>query len=230
MLRWSLNSYLSINELKNFINSKQIFKNTTEKRKAVKICVIDDEPFSPKRNLFSYGYEIEEISDIKSIEEVSGYDIILCDLMGVGQSFDPAQGGASIIKEIKKNLPSKFIIAYSGARSNTIVAVAAREYADDFIKKDAELNEWTDLLDKFVEQSVDPWAMWRIARTNLLALDVDIKNVVRLEDAFVRSVNAKDTKFLALNEELAKIPANGNVKGVVQSLVASAIYSLIFGA
>ena len=68
MIFGRLNSYSPIGEIKDFVNSRQIFKNQKEKRSAVKICVIDDEPFSPNKNLLAYGYDITEIDDLKSID------------------------------------------------------------------------------------------------------------------------------------------------------------------
>ena len=157
------------------------------------------------------------------------YDIILCDLMGVGEHFDSNIGGASIIKEIKMNFPSKFVVSYTGARSNTVEAQSAKEYADYFIKKDADLSEWSDILDECVDQSVDPYAMWLIARNSLFDLELDIRDIVKLEDAYVKSVLGSDKQFNQLTKVLGNISAEGAVKGIIQSLIASGIYGALFG-
>jgi CheY-like chemotaxis protein len=195
MLRFGLGSYHSILEIQNFSKNNKVNQTITEARNIVKIAVIDDEKFAPLGNLKSYGYDIKEIQDLLRIEEARYYDIILCDLMGVGEHFDRTLGGASLIKEIKINYPTKIVIAYSGATSNSNEAISAKEYCDDFVRKDADLTDWTEVLDDFVAQVIDPYQMWIKLRQELFNNDIDIRDVVRLESAYVESIASKDVKF-----------------------------------
>ena len=163
------------------------------------------------------------------IEEARYYDIILCELMGVGEHFDRTLGGASLIKEIKINYHTKIVIAYSGATSNSNEAISAKEYCDDFVRKDADLTEWTEVLDDFVAQVIDPYQMWIKLRQELFNNDIDIRDVVRLESAYVESIASKDVKFDALNRQISNVNLSNHVKSIVQSMIASAIYSLVLG-
>ncbi|MBY5935181.1 hypothetical protein KUV51_19400 [Tateyamaria omphalii] len=202
-------------------------QNQADLRSAVKIAVIDDEKFQPYSNLKSYGYDITLLHDISNTAEVSGYDIVLSDLMGVGAHFDQRIGGASLIKEIKTNYPTKIVIAYTGARANSAEAIAAKEYCDHFLKKDEDLTAWSEMLDAYVKQVMDPYIMWLNAREGLLDQEIDIRDIVKLEDAYVRSVQTQDADFKLLSQVLSKVNVSGHAKGIVQSLIASAIYSLI---
>ena len=161
---FGLNSYKSVLELRDFAKRNRLNQNQADIRAAVKIAVIDDEKFQPYSNLKSYGYDIALLPDISKISEISGYDIILSDLMGVGTHFDQAIGGASLIREIKKSYPTKIVIAYTGARANSAEAIAAKELCDHFLKKDADLTEWTEMPDAFVGEVVAPYTMWISAR------------------------------------------------------------------
>jgi CheY-like chemotaxis protein len=129
----SINAYSSVLELRDHSKGRKASLSQKEIRSNIHIAVIDDEKFKPHGNLTNYGYKIQELPDIKSLDQVTDFDVILCDLMGVGQNFDQAIGGASIIREIKENYPTKFVIAYTGARANTMEASAAKEFADDFL-------------------------------------------------------------------------------------------------
>lgn len=225
---FGLNSYKSVLELRDFAKKHKLNQTQADLRAAVKIAVIDDERFQPYTNLKSYGYDITLLPDISKISEISGYDIVLSDLMGVGAHFDQVIGGASVIREIKTNYPTKIVIAYTGARANSAEAIAAKDYCDHFLKKDADLTEWSEMLDAYVGQVFDPYVMWVNAREGLLDQEIDIRDIVKLEDAYVRSVQTQDAEFKNVQQALSKTNLSGHAKGIVQSLIASAIYGLIF--
>lgn len=225
---FGLNKYKSVLELRDYAKRHKLSKTQADIRAAVKIAVIDDEKFQAQSNLKSYGYDITLLPDIAKISEVEGFDIVLSDLMGVGTHFDTSIGGASLIKEIKASYPTKIVIAYTGARATTNEAITAKEYCDHFLKKDADLTEWSEMLDAYVAQVVDPYTMWIRARDGLLDLEIDLRDILRLEDAYVRSVQSKDVDFKTLKQVLDKADVSGHAKGIIQSLAASAIYALIF--
>lgn len=229
MVLFGLNSYHSVLEIRDFAKKNKVMQTKADLRGAVKIAVIDDEKFAAFSNLKSYGYNITELQDISKISEVSDFDIVLSDLMGVGRNFDSSIGGASLIREIKANYPTKIVIAYTGARANTAESIAAKEYCDHFLKKDADMTEWTEMLDAYVDQVADPYQMWIAARQDLLDHEMDIRDVLRLENAYVHAVLSKDSEFKDLKRQFSKIDLNGHAKGILQSLIASAIFTLVFG-
>lgn len=223
-----LNSYRSVLELRDIARVTRLSKPQKELRATARIAVIDDEKFQAFSNLTSYGYNITELPDIRSVSEIENFDIVLCDLMGVGNNFDKSIGGASIIGEIKRNYPTKFVVAYSGARANSNESAAAREVADEFIKKDADISKWVERLDEIIHTVVDPYQMWLVARQGLIDNEIDIRRIVELEDAYVRSVQNKDKDFSSVKKILVKIDLGGNAKAIVQGLISSAIFGLVF--
>lgn len=84
-----------------------------ELRKHVNMLVIDDNDFGPEQYLKLNGYQIHHKQDIESIKDVEPYDIILCDISGVGKKLGYEKEGAFIIREIHANYPNKRIIAYT---------------------------------------------------------------------------------------------------------------------
>ena len=47
-------------------------------------------------------FDIDKFDDIENIESLNAYDIILCDIQGVGTKFNTSYQGAYLVKEIYK--------------------------------------------------------------------------------------------------------------------------------
>lgn len=145
-----------------------------------------------------------------------------------GKNFDPNKGGASIISEIKKNYPNKIAIAYTGTRTNANLAIEAKKHADAFIRKDADMQEWQKVLDQYIDTMIDPYKVWIRTRTTLLSHSIDLREIVRIEDAYVRDIRSKNSNFDKTNSIIGRIDLNENVKPILQSVIGSAIFAIIF--
>jgi len=119
---------------------------------------------------------------------VSPYQIVLCDLQGVGKFLNERGQGAFIIDEVKKKSPEKFVIAYTGGSLDDNVTIKAQQVSDFFLKKDQDIDDWRDRLDYITEQLSDPIEVWRRQRDALVDADVPTLDILKLEDAYVRSV------------------------------------------
>lgn len=229
MSYFPLGMYKSNAVLSDYLRKNIRLENITARRNAVPIAAIDDEPFSPQTSLTSFGYNITQLGDIKRVSEIEKYPIVLCDLMGVGVHFDKTSQGATIIQEIKKNYPAIIIVAYTGASLGSVQARAAKDLSDAVIKKDDDNQEWISTLDSLIDRAIDPHSVWKRIRQSLVTSDIDTKDLLILEDAYVRSVLAKDGSFKILRGVLGSLNLKGDVRSIVQSIIGSAIYALIFG-
>lgn len=207
-----------------FANSRS---SDRARRSSVSIAVIDDEPFKPEHNLRNVGYEIDCLSDIKSISEVEPYHIVLCDLQGVGKSLDSKSQGAFIIDEIKRNHPDKFVIAYTGGSLDSDITLRAQKYADYFLRKDADMDEWRDKLDEVIGLISNPIEVWRRQRVALVESNVNTLDILKLEDAYVRSVKAKSPEHYTRAAEMLK--HGSDVRAIANSLIASGIFKILVG-
>lgn len=230
MLPKPLSAYRSVIELREHSNGKKASMSQKDIRSSVKIAIIDDEKFKAHSNLTTYGYKIQELPDIKSLDEVKDFDVIICDLMGVGQNFDKSIGGASIIKELKDNYPTKYVIAYTGARSNTAEANVAKQFSDDFIKKDDDITKLVGKLDEAIDIASDPYERWLITRQGLIDLEIDLRKILELESAYVEAIDSNDSEFSEIKTILKEADLGGHAKGIVQSLIASGIWKIVFAA
>lgn len=227
-MNWTpLGLYKTNSDLQNFRQRRGT--SVAELRKAVPIAVIDDEPFAAEFNLRNHGYTITQLGDIRSINEVEPYRIVLCDLMGVGKHFDPNRQGASLIQEIRFSYPATIVVAYSGSSLNSIPARAAKEHADLTLKKDEDISEWRRVLDDLIQKASDPYFLWNRTRMQLTSMELDTKKILTIEDAYVRSVLKGDAEGKNFSQTLKGVELNKDARAVVQGLVASAIFKIFVG-
>lgn len=228
MWKQALRIFRDNSELRDYMSRTSALQSSQARRAAVKIGVIDDQPFAPQANLLSYGYSISPVGDIKQLNEVAPFHMVLCDIMGVGKHFDPSLQGASIIAEIKKAYPEKVVVAYTGAAMNERAARIANARADRIIKKDISLEEWTQNLDDLAADAVNPYVIWLKLRRRFMELEVRTRDILALEDAYVRSVIASDPRFGVLIDRAAVLGIGQDVRAILQGLASSMIFSAIF--
>lgn len=223
--RWF--SYHQIDDLTSSFKLSAASKTDRDRRSLVPIAVIDDESFKPEQNLRAIGYDIRVIGDIKSLDEIRSYNIILCDLQGVGRHLDTRKQGAFIIDELKRNHPEKFVIAYTGGSLDDAITVSAQQVADFFLRKDADIDEWRDKLDDIISLLSDPVQVWKRQRDALVEADVATLDILKLEDSYVKSIYQKsDRPYKAFLES----PAIGSdLRAIAQSLIASGIFKVLVG-
>jgi hypothetical protein len=230
MRELALRIFRSNAEIQNYLHRAAHLQTIKSRRAAVRIAVVDDEPFAPQANLQSYGYVISPIGDIKNLDEVSGFHMVLCDVMGVGRHFDTKLQGASLIGEIKNAYPEKIVVAYTGAALNDRAARLASERADRTIKKDVDVEEWTAHLDDLAKEAVDPFVIWNKVRARFVQLNVDTKDILVIEDAYVRAILQKDDNFSLLKATTSGSGMRSDVRAIVQGLASSVIFKAIFGS
>ncbi|SFK64282.1 Response regulator receiver domain-containing protein [Shimia haliotis] len=229
MLRHFLMNYKIINDIPNASLKTLHRPIKADKRREVSIAIVDDQPFEAARNLTTYGYKIQELGDLKSISEVASFPIVLCDLMDVGAHFDKNAHGASIIKEIRKNYPATYVLAYSGSSGSDPIVRRASVYADGFIRKDAELEEWTETLDEYISNASDVREVWQRIRSALVEERVDTKDLLKLEDAFVRAYLVGDGELKDMSNISKNMKIGSSARSIVEGLIASTLFKLITG-
>lgn len=163
------------------------------KREDVKLAIIDDEEFPYLDLLRQHKFNIDTYKDIDNLASLNVYDIILCDVSGVGKKFSEKYQGAYLVKEIYKLYPFKIILSYTGisfdARYNEYL-----KYADFSLKKDIDSEEWVDKLDVAIDLVSNVEKRWNRIRDYLLADNVSLLDVLLLEDDFVRKIQRGKTK------------------------------------
>lgn len=199
-----------------------------ELRKYVSMLVIDDNDFIPEEYLKANGYQIHHKKDIETIKDVEPYDIILCDISGVGKILGYNKEGAFIIREIHANYPNKRIIAYTSytydAEYNKFFSLA------DFVApKDFGIDDWINALDDQVRKSIDPVNQWKKIRNCLLENEISTLTIAKIENKYVASVKTKNFDKLKNYVEGEESKLSSIVSDFLSSLCAKIILGTVGG-
>lgn len=197
-------------------------------QRQAEIAVLDDEPFVRTAQLRTHGFQITELGgDIKSVSQVESYPIVICDVRGVGKSFGSAAEGAHVLSEIRKHYPDKFLVAYTGMTYSVAVTEKLAKAADKTVPKDASIDLWVQLLETALHEISDPRRRWIRLRSTLLEMNVDIFDVLRLEEAYVKAI--KETTPALLSSAAKSMRVSDEVKDLVIKFAAAALVQLIEG-
>ncbi len=188
-----------------------------------KIAVIDDEPFIKLESLRAHGFNLTELGgDIKSVEQVMAYPIVICDIKGVGKAFGSDKEGAHVLSEIRKSYPDKFLITFSGMTYNASYNESLAT-ADASATKDASVDYWTTLLEKGLKDVGDPRQRWIRFRKNLLDKGIDLFELFKLEQSFIRSIEKRDPSIMKSH------PVPDDVRDIVVKFTAIALAQILEG-
>ncbi len=215
----------SIDDLEK-IKKSILIKLPHELRKLTKILVIDDKPFTPLENLTSQDYRINWLPDVHGLDECQEYNIILVDLKGTGKRFDAREQGLHLIRELKRRYPDKSIIAYSAGASADIVEQAKLE-ADEFLSKDARIEEWVQVLDASIKSVLDPVENWKKIRDRAIITGVSLFDCALLEHFYIKSLNSKISIIKIVESEKNNFINYNKIKPIVEGLAYGGAIELI---
>ncbi|WP_034349828.1 hypothetical protein [Herbaspirillum sp. GW103] len=191
----------------------------------IQIAVIDDNPFAPRDALLAHNFRLAEIGhDIRTVDQIAAYPIVICDVGGVAKALGSPLEGAHLVSEIRKTFPDKFLIAYTGLTYSLSITNALTA-ADRRLEKDASVDIWVKALEDGIEEISNARNRWVRLRRSLLERGVEIYEIFRLEQAFIKAVQKNKPNYL---EEAAKsAPISSEVKDLVVKFSATAVASLI---
>ena len=178
---------LRVEEYKNTIQIAKLRENT-------KILIIDDDDFPLLQPLSAAGYNLTKKNgneDIKTLDDVYVYDIILCDIKGVGKHFGGTLEGAHLAEQIKIKFPNKIIISYS-ASMYEITYQKHLEKLDGSYSKGLGVEDWSAILDEHIKNLADPIAQWKKTRTILLDNQLPLIEIAKIESYYVKAVKRNE--------------------------------------
>lgn len=175
-------------------------------KKNTEILVIDDDEFIHLETLKNSEYRIEHRQDINSLNDVAEYDIILCDIQGVGKFLKSEYQGAYLVKQIKDKYPNKIVIAYTASFYDPKYEKFLH-CADATYPKGTAPEDWDALLSEMLKELSDPVKQWKKTRSALLKADVPTITVAKYESEYVKAI--KNNTY----ESLKKLYQNSNKPG-----------------
>jgi hypothetical protein len=175
-------------------------------KRTTKIAVIDDEVFTRAPTLRTHGFIVEEVGgDIRSVDQVAAYPVVVCDIRGVGRAFDSEYEGAHVIAELRKAYPDKYLIAFTGMLHN-IKYNKLLSAADDNIAKDAPMETWNDALNTAIVEVGSPLRRWIRFRTHLARDGYDAYKIFLLEQAFIAAYKEKNPELMKKDSLMNQLP------------------------
>ncbi len=159
-------------------------------RNNVKICVIDDNGIDENK-LKKMGYNnVTAIKEYVNKEIIKPFDVVVCDINGIGNEIDPKRQGIAVALDIKKVYPEKIVILYSG--ENPIDYDENLDFKtsniDGFIKKGISTKDFVDQLDIYCSPFWNPIDAWKFAEKNLRDEQTPNKIIAYLEHIYVKSI------------------------------------------
>jgi DNA-binding NarL/FixJ family response regulator len=222
---------LSINDLQRDKEIAANMRSPSDLRRLIPIAVIDDQPFAPEHNLKNNQFQINTFTDIHKIDQIQSFPIVLCDLQGVGLQLASDMQGAYLIEEIKRNYPEKAVIAFTGGATNSTISKRAAAAADDYLRKDASIEDWRELLDKHIKNLSDPVFVWKQLRLRLIQAEITPLELLKFEHAYVSSIKSGShiTKN-AIQRASDSSSAHQTVKREIATFITSKAFDLVFEA
>lgn len=193
------------------------------KRELVGIGIVDDQGFPPLDNLNDSGFRLFFIGNINDVRKTEGFDVLLCDIMGVSTKLSSSNQGYALICEIRKHYPDKITIVYTGSSTRTKIVRDAIDICDEYIPKSAELDQWITKLDKSIDLALDPVDKWHRIKLRLSELRVPSKQLSEIEHLFVKSLKKNNKSYF--EKKISKIDISDDIKPILQGLVVSAIWA-----
>ena len=195
-------------------------------RNKVKVVLIDDENFAYAEILHNHGYLVTKKNDIDDIQSLEAYDIIFCDINGIGLKLNSKLQGAYVISEIRKKYPFKYIIAYSG-RTQDLSLNHYFKMADQIIKKDADSSEWVEVLDNATQKVLSPHSQWLKMRKTFFQREVPLVDILRLEDRFVAAILKKNPEMFVSQKSIVHLSAE--TQQILKDFAFQVIKKLLLG-
>ncbi|QDH69641.1 DNA-binding transcriptional response regulator [Marilutibacter alkalisoli] len=209
--------YIQLGTPKKLSALRVALQDAAHLKRNTQIAVIDDQAFPKAEALRNHKFNVVELGDIKSVDQVAAYPIVVCDIRGVGQALSSDLEGAHLISEIKKSYPDKFLVTYSGAQFDITYNESLRG-VDASIAKDAPTEQWVSILERGLEKVTNPRERWIRLRRTLLDRGVEIHEVFSLEQRFIKAIEAKDA---------SKLTTTGVPEEAKEIVAAFAKYALI---
>lgn len=219
-------TFFSIGKLKTVDDLRTVDLKLKEvKRSDIKIAIIDDEPFEMMEIIKRHGFIIDQILDTNNLNILAAYDIIICDINGVGKDLSREFQGAWLIKEIYKLYPFKIIILYTGISYDARYSeyLKRTEYS---IKKDVSSEAFVEKLDAAIDKLTDPIDHWKKLKNYLFEHDIPTFDVAMIEDDFVNRL-LQHKNFDNFPKSKIQKSINPELFSILQSFATNFLIKLI---
>ena len=197
--------------------------NFDNMRRSIRTLVIDDDEnsFEPFKPLEKQGYGLTfwtKIEDLSQLER-GHYDIIILDILGVGQEWSPKEEGFGILELVKARNPGQIIVAYSGETFDFSKKKFYR-MADDMIpKQSVDPAKCKSVIDNLIATRLSPSGVWNQIQAILAKNKVPKKKIQKIEQK-IAAVLEQNPSEEAIREILGRVISDKEVWTAIAILIA----------
>lgn len=170
------------------------YKKEPPKRDRIKICFIDDKGFDVelfrKTGYVNTDYKL----DFANCNDIQAYDLIACDIDGIGTSLDSKRQGLAVAETIIATFPEKIVLIYT-SNNPFDYAEDYHSVGDGYFNKNISINDMAKLFDSYAAVFYDEIAAWRKIEKQLRKNSIANKTIAFVEDLYVRSLEDKINLF-----------------------------------
>jgi len=204
---WNKDKYV----LKRYKNIRQIDRqlvtnkqDLVQQRKRIKICVLDNEGFS-RPGLGNLGYSDIDIREkFECIADFGAYNLVLCDVDGIGESIDDKKQGIAVAENIMKAFYPKTIVAlYTGKELMNYDYVEIPNVT--LIRKNTNASQLAEKLDEICSVFWNPIKTWRMLEKSFREMKLPNIEIAILEDIFIRAIENKTDMYDLKRKHWSKI-------------------------
>jgi len=199
--------YFQIGKPKRLSSLPVVLQDKAYLKRHYQIAVIDDEAFVKADALRAHRFNLVELGDIRTVDQVAEFPIVVCDIRGVGGALDCSLEGAHLLSEIRKAYPDKFLVSYTGAHFDASYNESLKG-VDVSLNKDSPTEHWVSTLENGLEKVGNPKERWIRMRKMLLEKGVELHDIFEMEQRFIQAVEKRDAskfKVEKVPEEIKEI-------------------------
>lgn len=193
------------------------YKASKPRPESIKVCFLDDEGYDIERFRKTGYSQVERITSYQSPNQFVAYDVIICDIDGVGVDIDKKRQGLAVVQLLKEQFPEKLVLVFS---SKNPLEYDEDFYStcDGFFPKIKTPSEIAAMLNKKAAIFWDPIAAWSWCESYLRKKEIPNKTIAFLEDKYVRSLEDKVNLFDS-DTDLQKMKGVAEVIGIISQMV-----------
>jgi len=167
----------------------------------LKVAVIDDSDFPWTQTLESKGHSVNIFSDYhktstktarKKLQayNLSGFDIIFCDIEGVGATAYPGSEGVGVIQDIRELNPLHVIVAFTGSPARLLDPKTGKNLTavDAVFQRDWGVDDFLLNFNSIMKIFIEPKQRWKFIRARLVHLDFNESKIRLAQQAFTQNV------------------------------------------
>lgn len=205
---------------------------------SLKVAVIDDSDFPWIQTLESKGHAVNVFKDYHKTNtkvaqrklkafELSKFDIVFCDIEGVGAQAYPGLEGVGVIQDIRELNPLQVIVAFTGSPARLLDPKTGKNFTalDAVFQRDWEVDDFLLNFNSLVKIFTAPKQRWRFLRGRLVHLDLSESKITSVQRAFTENVlllKYLGEKSKISKSEIQRIVIDSEKKVDIKGVVASA--------